>query len=314
MDIHLYVDANNLAMRAVHASQGHALSSGGVPTGALMIFANTLCKIIAEETPAYVGVAWDGQSKYRRGLLPSYKANRKAPPVDAAEKDDAFLLMWGFLDAAGIPSFRHSDYEADDLIASWWHNAYGVGEDAIVIASGDKDFFQLTGENPAGMKTTVRRFGPAIDPADYWDDERVATELGFENYHWPLVTALTGDVSDNVIGVPGIGPKRAVKLLARNDWDLGKALEEIPEHRETVLRNLKLVDLRTAPLATLELPGKIDLPRYGADNGADLDEFFGGFELKVLQDKYRAHKLWAMPAKLPGRSMSTVTTQRGGGI
>jgi DNA polymerase-1 len=322
---YLLVDGNNLAMRSVHAGYGAPLSSGNTPTAALMIFANSLCKIIAEERPTHVGVAWDGKSKYRLGLLPTYKANRKsrlAPDVDTGqEKDDAFLLMWAFLDAARIPSYRHPDYEADDLIATWWADImdgwvhqYRVvdgiprGETEIMIASGDKDFLQMAGPNPQGVPTVIRRFGPAGDKPDIWDAQRVLDELGFEPRCWPLVTALTGDVSDNVIGVPQIGPKRAVKLLARHDWDLDAALEEIPEHRELVLRNLLLVDLREVPLAKLNLPEALNLPLYATEQGADLAKFFATYQLAGLAAKYERGQLWSVPT-MPGRSLGV---QKGG--
>lgn len=309
---YLLVDGNNLAMRAVHASYGAPLSSGSVPTGALMIFANSLCKIIAEESPTHVGVAWDGRSKYRLGILPTYKGNRKAAPLDSGqEKDDSFLLMWEFLDAAKIPSYRHPDYEADDLIATWWAEVAdppnSMHTESIVIASGDKDFFQLVGQNPNGLDTVVRRFGPANAPADIWTEERVLEDLGFEPHCWPLVTALTGDVSDNVLGVPQIGPKRAVKLLERHNWDLESALEDIPEHRDLVRRNLRLVDLRSAPLATLDLPGPVNLPIHATEDGADLALFFATYQLAQLAKKYELGQLWSIP-KMPGRSLGAPKT------
>lgn len=304
---YLFVDGNNLAMRSVHAAQtgGQELSVRGTPTKALMIFVNSLAKLLGEQPASHVAVAWDGVSKYRRSLLPAYKANRKAAPVGQRERDDAFLLMWAFLDAAGIPSYRHDDYEADDLISAWWVEPT---EGEMTIASGDKDFLQLCGPNPHGVPTRLLRFAPGA--SERWDALRVEEEFGFEPRCWPLVTALTGDTSDNIDGVPGIGPKRAVKLLARHDWNLIEALEEIPEHREKVERNLKLVDLRSMPLAKLNLPRTVELPRYGTEAGLELEKFFLSFELAVLHDRFRNHTLWSRPP-MPGRSMTPVrTTER----
>lgn len=305
MNRYLLLDGNNLAIRALHATQGRPLSGGGVPTGALLVFANALARLITEVDPTHIAVAWDGHSKLRYGLLPTYKANREQAPAQVElEKGDVILLAQAFLDAARITSHHHPDYEGDDIIAALW-KAIGSGE--IVIASSDKDFFQLCGANPHGVPTELIRFSSGPD-LDRWTTERFASEKGFESRYWPLVTALTGDSSDNVKGIPGIGPKRAVKLLERHQWDLDTALGDHPDHRELVLTNLRLVNLRE-PALKIAPPTRTALPVYG-DPHDRLDTFLAGFALTSLRERHQQGRLWRRPT-LPGRSLSRSGTAEG---
>lgn len=293
---YLLIDGNNLAMRSVHASWNTTTLSttNGIPTAALMIFINSLTKLIADECPTHVGVAWDGRSAFRNALLPSYKANRKASPVDGA-RDDAFSLMKGFLVCAGIQSELSHDHEADDIIASWWWVIEGTGDDAITIASGDKDLLQLLGSNPCGVQTYAHRFGDT----EGWDQERFADEMGYFPERWPLIGALTGDASDNIIGIRGIGPKKALKLLERHDWDLEAAVaEEYPDHLEQIKLNFRLMNLQGDPLIDVTPPVSTLLPEYGTDGGRALDEFLTKFELVSIQARYRRGQLWSMPAQV----------------
>jgi DNA polymerase-1 len=143
------------------------------------------------------------------------------------------------------------------------------------------------------------RFISGADP-QRWTDDEVRESFGHDPERWPLVTALQGDVSDNILGVPGIGPKRAVKLLERNAWDLEEALVEIPEHRDLVRMNFRLVNLRE-PLITIALPDLLALPKSGTEQGSELEKFFQDFELKTLGQRFRHGHLWTRPV-LPGRS------------
>lgn len=300
MNRHLLVDGNNLAMRAVHASWNTSTltNADGVPTAAVMIFINSLSKLIAEMEASHIAIAWDGQSAFRRALLPSYKANRKEAPQEL-RRDDAFRLMMQFQHKAGLYGYLHTQHEADDLIASWWWAIEGSGEDTIVIASGDKDLLQLLGTNPFGVPTFAHRFG---DP-EPWDENRFAEVNGFEPERWPLVAALTGDASDNIEGIRGIGPKKAVKMLREHDWDLSKAVaDRFPEQLDRVEMNFRLMDLQCGPMVDLAPPPLTYLPVYGAPGGDLLDHFLTELELAEIQARYRRHALWTKPVT-PGRSL-----------
>lgn len=289
----LLLDGTNLATRSWYAArQARLATSQNVPTGSLMIFAGSVAKLLADERPRHVGVAFDGKSVFRHALDPDYKAHRVEHP-DPQEKHDSFAVMQDFLRVVGIQTVLHADHEADDVIASWWA---GITSGEITIASADKDFLQLLGPSPRGCPTRLVRFGGGGAHTDVWTRDRMVDELRYAPEHWPLVTALTGDPSDGVVGIRHVGVRRAVKLLSRHGWDLHAALEEYPHERERVLRNLRLVDLRTSPLVQVDEPPPLDLPVYGTEGGHALDAFLGAFELSSLQDRYRRHVLWGRPA------------------
>lgn len=294
MTKYLLVDGNNIAARAAHASWAtNTLSTDdGVPTAALMFFINSLAKVIGEEHPTHVAVAWDGKSEFRHRLLPTYKANRKtAVPEPGKDYTAAFPLMREFLDAAGIFQQRLAEFEADDLVATWWWKIHQAEE--IIILSGDKDLYQLLGPSPWAINTTARKpVGGGI--YEKWTHERFVEKNGFEPHLWALVGALTGDTSDNIEGIKGVGPKRALKLLNDFDWNIAKAIQEkYPEHVELVRRNVRLMDLTADPIPDYGnhirrfRPAPCDSP-----DGAVLDAFLTRYELAGIQASFRRNALW----------------------
>jgi 5'-3' exonuclease len=303
---YLLVDGNNLAMRALHASWNTSTltNADGVPTAAVMIFINSLTKLIADETPTHIAIAWDGRSEFRRALLPSYKANRKEAPQEL-RRDDAFQLMMRFASFAGIQNHLDPVHEADDIIAGWWWAIEGSGEDTIIIASGDKDLLQLLGASPYGVPTFVHRFG---DP-EPWDDNRFAEVNGYEPERWSLVAALMGDASDNIEGIKGIGPKKAVKMLREHDWNLSEAVaERYPEELDRIETNFKLTDLQSFPQVQLSAPLPTELTVYRPEYPSLLDHFLDELELAEIQARYRRHALWSKPIT-PGRSLRPRTAE-----
>lgn len=304
VDKYLLIDGNNMAMRALHAAvaSGSLLTAeDGVPTGTLMIFANMFTKIVAEEAPTHVAVAWDGKSERRISLLPSYKANRREAPEFA--KDAAFAVMREFLSRAGVQSAHRPDQEADDLIAGWWLALAQVrGAPEVVIVSGDKDLLQLAARS--APRTVVRRFPDASTGPDYWDEDRVLAELGCTPRQWPLVTALRGDSSDNIEGIRGIGPKKALALLQRHDWNLVEALEEeFPEHLDRILRNVAMVDLLIEGCPVLPAPQPTRLCLHDPERPGDpVEVFFRRYRMTTLLARHQANRLWSKPPP-PGRSL-----------
>lgn len=305
---YLLIDGNNVAMRALHAAtaSGSALTAeDGVPTGALMIFINMVTKIVGFEQPSHVAVAWDGRSARRIALSASYKANRREAP--SFDRDATFEAMRDFLSRAGIQSAHRPDQEADDLIAGWWNaivdSRHPDGEPDVVIVSGDKDLLQLAGDTPYGLEAVVRRFPDLSTGPDYWDAERVQVVLGCQPRQWPLVTALRGDSSDNVEGIRGVGPKKALALLKRHDWNLDRALaEEFPAHRDRILTNVALVDLLAEP-PLLAAPEPTRLRRHDPERPGDpVEVFLRRYDLTTLLARHQANRLWTKTG-LPGRSL-----------
>lgn len=299
-DRYLLVDGNNLTMRAVHASWNTSTltNAEGVPTAAVMIFINSLTKLIGELEPTHIAIAWDGKSLFRHKLLPSYKANRKAAP-EALRRDDAFALIYRFQAAARIFSYHSPFFEADDVIAAWWAAITDPAAE-IVIASGDKDLLQLLGPNPFGTRTIAHRFG---DP-ELWTAERFEDVNGYEPERWPLIGALMGDSSDNIEGIRGIGPKKAVKMLRDHGWDLKEAVRvRFPEEETRIWTNFRLMDLQspqeglhvTSPLSFIPV-------RCDTSDGRALDNLLTELELAEIRARYRRHALWTRPST-PGRSL-----------
>lgn len=281
----LLVDANNLFMRAWFATQHEAMTADGESTAAMVVFTNTLTRHLREEMPERVVVCWDGGgSDYRTRLLPSYKGNRREK-AEASRASRERRVIKEFLSLANIFHVERPGVEADDLIAKYWCSS----DEEVVIISEDKDFLQLAGRTPNGWACTVVR-----STGERWSEIEVRKKTGCAPQHLPSVMALTGDTSDNVIGVPGIGPVRAVQLLEEAGWDL-QAIED-PRVREMlpqVLTNRVLVNLRL-PIPGLQLP----TPPYFRPTRStsalyqELVTFLDRYQLKGLTARLLTATLW----------------------
>lgn len=281
----LLVDGPNLTMRSLHAalrSRSTMATSDGVDTGALTIFINTLGALVREEGPSQFGIAWDSPEKgFRYTVHEGYKAHRaEAPPVDA--KDSTFELVREFCRVARLQSVMVPALEADDVIASWWH-VVGPEDGSIVIASADHDFLQLAGPNPQGVNTSIYRF----DNGPSWGASRVG-ELYDSPEHYPLISALAGDTSDNIPGIKGIGPKKAIKLLEKYAWDLESALDEYPDERERIRTYFSMINLRDT---VHHLCPRLQTLPQGEPNES-LIKFLEHYELKAALAKMRARTFW----------------------
>lgn len=303
MSTAMLVDGNNLLVRAVHAAQSARLSSDGVNTGPLMIFINSLAKHIRIERPSSLLVAWDhpGGENWRKLIYPEYKAQRKIGASDSTRelRETNFALAKEFLAAAGVAQVSHLGFEADDLIGSAWHDIMPAQADRIMILSSDSDFMQLIGDNPFGVPTEQVRLssgsGASRAETDRWDATRVCTGLKEGPVPHPGVLtalkALQGDVSDNVAGLKGIGPKRAHKLMADHDWKVENVIAARPEDEEAIRLNLRLVDLRLPRLP-------VRVPRWDPTGPTSLAfpalmEFLQRYQMRVLLGQLMRGSLWA---------------------
>lgn len=317
---YLLIDGNNLLMRAIYAARYSGMSAGGINTGPLQVFINTLSKHIREEKPTHVGIAWDGgRSDFRTKIDPHYKENRKPGPIQEL-KEASFPLAKQFCSASNLYHVQLPGIEADDLIADWWREispetirSVVHRTTSIVILSSDKDFLQLMGSNPNYAITTQIRLSSADTPTDLWNEDRVRDELGCMPADLPKVMAFTGDLSDDVKGIHGIGPKKAVKLLTSHDWNFTDAVGSLSheEDRERVTRNLRLVNLREADW---QVPGwKRELwayepPRFAPTKPGDvlwepLLRLCAEYELRTVKDRLTAGTLWADGHVQPGRPL-----------
>jgi DNA polymerase-1 len=287
----LLVDGNNLLIRAMKATERSDMSADGVPTGAIVVFINTLTRHVREEAPDQLVVAWDSRegSDYRLQIDPEYKGNRAQ--VDSEwedQKDGAFYLAKTFLSLANVFMAAGRGVEADDVIAAYWRSHRDRHD--VVILSSDKDFMQLLTDGTEQVRLSA---GGAL--TDRWNEQRVIDELGYKPEDIPSIMALTGDKGDNVPGITGIGPKTAVKILAAADWQLSCIEHPKVEGRMAeVERNLSLVDLRE-PHAIWEVGPiphfKPTLP--GEALATSLMSFFETYRLANVKSQWLIGNLWS---------------------
>jgi len=205
----LLVDGDNLAMRALHAVPEGTMEADGVNTGATVIFMNLLARAVRENGVDRMLVAFDSHDPdkplVRREVFSDYKAQRKPAPPG---REETFGLIQDLLDALEVEVQEVPRMEADDLIASAW--AHHRRTDEVLILSGDKDLLQLTDGTTAVLR-------PGNGALESWDATRVWQHYGVPPERLAHYLALVGDVSDNIPGVRGIGPKKALKIVQAAD-------------------------------------------------------------------------------------------------
>ena len=178
----------------------------------------------------------EGHPQFRYKLYPDYKANRRADPADekkAADYQDFQRqkeIIVNILSRLPIEVLKHPDYEGDDLVGKLITSVYP--DDEVIVITGDTDFLQLFNQ-----VDNVKIYQPV--KKTWVEDPKV---------NYVLQKSLIGDTSDNVAGVPGIGPKTAKKILAKSPEELNDWLNEKIERKAIVERNLKLIKFADVPL------------------------------------------------------------------
>lgn len=244
MDRLLVIDGHAYGYRAFHAIQ-RLTSPAGKPTNAIFGFLKMLGKLRASLKPTHLIVVWDGGlSAERTTALPEYKSQRPPMPPTLAEQLDEIV---GYLQTAGIASFRQEGVEADDYIGTLarWAAARDI---SVVIASSDKDFWQL-------VSPLVGLLNPNDKTETVWTRAQVRAKTGVEPSQIVDWLSLIGDSVDNIPGVPGVGPKTATELLNQfgSVNELFKRLAEVKAEKlraslqsaeGSVRRNQELIRLR----------------------------------------------------------------------
>ncbi|HVW32968.1 MAG TPA: 5'-3' exonuclease H3TH domain-containing protein, partial [Acidimicrobiia bacterium] len=242
------LDGHSLAYRAFYALPTDLATKAGTVTNAVFGFTSMLVKLLSDEKPDYLAVAFDAPVRtFRYDLDPEYKAGRKeTPDLFAAQMP----LIREVLETMRVPQLCVEGVEADDVIATLATRGAAEGLDVIVV-TGDRDAFQLI-EDPH-IKVLYNRRGVS----DYvlYDEAGIAERyLGVTARQYPQYAALRGDNSDNLPGVPGIGEKTAAALIVKyGDLDgVLEHLDELPpkqrqnlgEHKDRVLLNRTMTFLR----------------------------------------------------------------------
>ena len=259
---HLFlVDGSAYIFRAYHALPPLTRKSDGLPVGAVSGFCNMLWKLLQEArdtsvgvVPTHFAVIFDYSSKtFRNEIYPEYKANRDAPPEDLRPQ---FGLIRQATNAFNVACIEAEGFEADDLIATYAKQAREAGADCTIISS-DKDLMQLIGPQIIMYDAMKDR---TVDAAAVHDKFGVDPEKMID------LQALSGDSSDNVPGVPGIGPKTAA-LLLEEFGDLETLLARAGEikqnkRRENLIEYADLARL-SKQLVTLKDDVPLDVPLGG---------------------------------------------------
>ena len=225
----ILIDGYSFLFRAFFAIK-NLTRSDGTPVGALYGFARMLIKLITEIEYTHIAVVFDtGKKTFRNEIYSEYKANRPPCPEDLKPQ---FPLVRELVKVLNIKSLEKEGYEADDIIATYSKKAENEGFDVVVVSS-DKDLMQLVDDKVLmydGMKN------------EFIDTEKVREKWGVDPIHVLDVLSLMGDASDNVPGVPGIGPKTASELINKyGDVDnLIKNVKDIKQikRREVIENNI----------------------------------------------------------------------------
>lgn len=257
-DKFLVIDGSSLIHRAFFALPP-LMTKQGLHTGAVYGLCNMLLKLLGDLQPAYMAVAFDKSRKtFRTELYADYKGQRKPTPSELSEQ---FPLAMKVLGTMGIPTLELDNYEADDIIGTF---AVHAPEDVeVIIVTGDRDELQLV-----DTRTKVYYTKRGISDIQIFDEAEFAANYeGLVPKQLIELKGLMGDASDNIPGVPGVGPKTALKLI-KEYGDVETVLENIDKVSGKALK-AKLADnkesaLLSKQLATIctEAPVDTDIARY----------------------------------------------------
>jgi DNA polymerase-1 len=282
----LLLDGHSLAYRAFFALPAENFStSTGQHTNAVYGFTSMLINVLRDEAPTHVAVAFDISRKtFRLTEYPAYKAGRSATP---GEFEGQISLLHEVLDALRIPYVEVEGFEADDVIATLTVEAVErAGIDEVLICSGDRDTFQLVND-----KVTVLYPVKGVSELARMTPATVETKYGIPPQRYSDLAALVGESSDNLPGVPGVGPKTAAKwiqqygdltgLVAHVTDITGKAGESLRDNLDGVLRNRRLNQLIHDVVLEVTVG---DLVRKTWDR-EEVHQVFDGLEFRVLRDR-----------------------------
>jgi DNA polymerase-1 len=265
------VDGHSLFYRAFHAVPPLA-TRDGVPTNAVFGFTNMLLKVLSQVRPRRVAVAFDcGAPTFRHLEFEAYKAHRPAAPPELHRQ---LPLLKEVLQAMRIPVLELEGYEADDLIGALVAAAEEAGQECLIL-TGDSDALQLV-----SPRTRVLLTRKGISAVETYDEARVRERYGVAPHQLPDLKGLVGDVSDNIPGVPGIGPKTAARLLAQYGdlEEIVRHVDRLPPGLREKIAAFSRQALLARQLATVSraLPGGTGVfisPWHGPDHAALLQVF-----------------------------------------
>lgn len=282
----LLIDGHSVAYRAFFALPvDNFATSTGQHTNAVFGFTSMLINVLRDERPTHVAVAFDvSRHSFRTDSYPEYKATRSASP---AEFKGQVELLKDVLGALNIVHLESEGFEADDIIATLATQAGAEGFE-VSIVTGDRDALQLVTD-----RVTVLYPRKGVSDLARMTPEAVEEKYLVPPQRYPELAALVGETSDNLPGVPGVGPKTAAKwltqydglenLLERSEQVPGKAGQSFRDHIDEVRRNRRL----NALVRDVELPaGPEDLERKDWDR-EQVHTLFDALEFRVLRERLK---------------------------
>ena len=280
----LLLDGHSLAYRAFFSHPVENFSTTtGQPTNAVYGFTSMLINMLRDEKPTHVVVAFDVSRKtFRLEQYSEYKAKRNKTPDEFSSQ---MSLVKEVLDALRIPSVEAVGFEADDIIATLATQAAEQGFE-VLISTGDRDAFQLVND-----AVTILYPKRGVSEIARMDPAAVEDRYGVPPRLYPDLAALVGEDSDNLPGVPGVGPKTAAKWLVqfgslndvidRVNEIKGKAGDSLRDHLADVMRNRQINEL----VRDVQLDVSVDdLARHPWDRDK-VHTVFDGLEFRVLRER-----------------------------
>lgn len=281
----ILVDGNNLLFRSFYATayQGVIMkNSKGFPTNALYGFINMMHKIVEEEAPSYIMVAFDKGKTFRHDKYVDYKAGRSEMPDELRLQ---FPRAKEVLDALGIKHFEIDNYEADDIIGTLSLEVENRDDFVATIISSDKDLLQLVSDKVV-MKL-LKQSGHIMMTKDEFEKTYLVPPIRMID-----LKALMGDASDHIPGVKGIGEKTAINLLSKFDNldNLYSHIDEVAGKTKEKLENDKKNAYMSYDLATIyrEVPLDFSLDdcKYTRENIKEFKSLLEEFEFHSLLKKF----------------------------
>ncbi|WP_435170177.1 DNA polymerase I [Paenibacillus glycanilyticus] len=282
MDKWILIDGNSIANRAFYAMPP-LTNSAGLHTNAVFGFTTMLLKLLEDEKPTHVLVAFDaGKVVFRHEGYTEYKGGRAKTPSELSEQ---FPVMKDLLKAFGISQFELSGYEADDIIGTLTRLADEQKVETLVV-TGDKDMLQLASDN---VTIAITRKG--ISEVEHYSPAAIEEKYGLKPMQIIDLKGLMGDASDNIPGIPGVGEKTALKMLhefgtveevlANTDSLKGKMKEKVETHKDDAIMSKKLATIfREVPLEH-----SAEDIRYEGYQPATLADAFRKLEFKSLIER-----------------------------
>lgn len=293
--VFLLIDGNSILYRAFYALPSLETSTN-IPTNGLLGFLNILLNIIDTYKPDYITACFDTKAKtFRKAQYEDYKAQRAELPSSLAIQIN--LLKEEILKPLSIPYLEKDGYEADDIIATLTKVSFNKGFKTLIL-TGDRDLLQLVKDDLISVIAPIK----GVSEVTYFNEEKVIEEYGVNPIQFVQYKALLGDSSDNIKGVPGIGPKTAVKLLkdfdcvfsALNSSD--KISIKLKENESLIKSNISLIKLNE------NVPIEIDIEKLKF-NGINKDSLinvskkfeFNSILKRITKEKFNDDNLALKP-------------------